>query len=84
MSYQLLLRQSALAEFAKLPTEDYERVRDAMAALTHEPRPWSCFYLVGRDGWHLRVGNYRVVYKIDDDQQTITVIHIGRLRAGYY
>lgn len=55
-----------------------------MAVLTHEPRPLGCFHLVGRDGWHLRVGNYRIVYKIDDDQQTITVIHIGRLRASYY
>lgn len=54
-----------------------------MAALTNEPRPLGCFYLVGRDGWHLRVDNYRVVYKIDDEQHAITIVHIGRLRASY-
>ncbi|MBI1759814.1 MAG: type II toxin-antitoxin system RelE/ParE family toxin [Acidobacteria bacterium] len=83
MIYSLLLTNYALDQFGRLPAEDYLHVRDAITALAKEPKPYGCLYLVGRDGWHLRVGNIRVVYKIDDERQSITIIHIGRIRDTY-
>lgn len=83
MTYSLLLTSYALDQFGKLPTEDYVRVRDAITALAKEPKPNGCLYLIGRDGWHLRVGSIRVVYKIDDERQAITITHIGRIRGTY-
>jgi mRNA interferase RelE/StbE len=83
MAYILLILRRAQKELAQLPDEIYERLRDAIRALAKDPRPHGCLKLTGREGWRLRVGDYRVVYEIDDSQQVITVLHIGHRRDVY-
>jgi len=83
MSYEVLILRRAQKELANLPKADYERVRDAMAALAENPRPVGCKKLVGREGWRIRSGDYRAIYEIDDAQQTVTVLHIGHRRDIY-
>ena len=83
MSYEVLILRRAQKELANLPKADYERVRDAMAALAANPRPVGCKKLVGREGWRIRSGDYRAIYEIDDAQQTVTVLHIGHRRDIY-
>ena len=50
MSYEVLILRRAQKELANLPKADYERVRDAVAALAENPRPAGCKKLVGREG----------------------------------
>lgn len=83
MSYQLFIRRAAQKSLAALPATEYERVRDAVLALAPDPRPAGCKKLIGRDGWRIRVGNYRVVYEIDDGQQIVTILHVGHRRDVY-
>jgi len=83
MSYEVLILRRAQKELADLPKVDYVRVRDAVAALTDDPRPTGCKKLVGREGWRIRSGDYRVIYEIDDAGEKITVLHIGHRRDVY-
>jgi mRNA interferase RelE/StbE len=83
MSYEVLILRRAQKELANLPKADYERVRDAVAALAENPRPVGCKRLVGREGWRIRLGDYRAIYEIDDAQQKVTVLHIGHRRDVY-
>jgi len=83
MSYEVLILRRAQKELADLPKADYERVRDAVAALAGNPRPAGCKKLVGREGWRLRSGDYRVIYEVDDAQKKVTVLHIGHRRDVY-
>ncbi len=83
MSYALLILRRAEKELAQLPSEPYTRVRDAIRELAQDPRPKGCLKLTAREGWRLRVGDYRVVYEIDDKQGTVTVLHIGHRREVY-
>ena len=62
-TYRLYILRSAQRELAKLPIPVYERVRDAILDLSENPRPAGCLKLRGREGWRLRVGDYRVVYE---------------------
>ncbi|NJL92104.1 MAG: type II toxin-antitoxin system RelE/ParE family toxin, partial [Coleofasciculaceae cyanobacterium SM2_1_6] len=48
-----------------------------------DPRPSGCLKLKGREGWRIRVGNYRVPYKIDDQQKIITILRIRHRRDVY-
>lgn len=48
-----------------------------------EPRPSGCKKLKGREGWRIRVGDYPVVYDIDDDAQTALILNIGHRRDVY-
>ncbi len=69
MNYTLLILRRAQKELAKLDKTEYERVRDAVFSLAENPRPAGCNKLVGREGWSICVGNYRVVYEIDDTKE---------------
>ncbi|MEN3000905.1 MAG: type II toxin-antitoxin system RelE/ParE family toxin [Armatimonadota bacterium] len=83
MSYTVQILPRAQRQLAKLPAEVYERVRDALRALAEEPRPHGCLKLTGREGWRIRVGNYRVIYEIDDTNRTVTILDIGHRRDVY-
>jgi len=83
MKYRVSILRRAQKELANLPSEAFERVRDPLRSLADDPRPLGCKKLQGREGWRIRVGNYRVLYKIDDDQHTVEVVHIGHRRDVY-
>jgi mRNA interferase RelE/StbE len=51
MTYAIAILRRAQRELERLPREDYERVREAMRALAHNPRPTGCLALTGRAGW---------------------------------
>ncbi len=83
MSYTISILRSAQKELEDLPADAYERIRDDINALADDPRPSGCLKLTNREGWRIRIGNYRVIYEIDDEQQIITVLHIGHRRDVY-
>jgi mRNA interferase RelE/StbE len=83
VTYTLLILRRAQKELAQLPTPFYERVRDSIRDLAEDQRPRGCLKLAGREGWRIRVGDYRVVYEIDDQQHTVTTLHVGHRREVY-
>lgn len=83
MSYTVNIFRRAQKELAALPAVVYPRVRDAIRDLANTPRPSGCRKLVGRDGWRMRIGDYRVIYEIDESAQIITVMHVGHRRDVY-
>lgn len=83
MIYEVLILRRAQKELSDLPKADYERVRDAVAALSQNPRPAGCKKLIGREGWRIRSGDYRAIYEIDDALHKVTVLHIGHRRNIY-
>lgn len=83
MIYRIQILRRAQKELENLPRQDYERVRDAIRALAEEPRPPGCRKLTGRDGWRIRVGQYRVIYEIQDHIQVLTVLDLGHRRDIY-
>lgn len=83
MNYTVLILRRAQKELARLSPEPYARVRDAIRALAGDPRPQGCLKLTAREGWRVRVGDYRLVYEIDDKQRTVMVLHVGHRRDVY-
>ncbi|HOC92546.1 MAG TPA: type II toxin-antitoxin system RelE/ParE family toxin [bacterium] len=83
MKYKIFIQRSAQKELADLQSEFYDKVKNAIWELADEPRPEGCRKLAGRDGWRIRVGNYRVIYEIYDANRTVTVLHIGHRRDIY-
>jgi len=83
MSYSILTLRRAQKQLEQVPGKDYQRVKEAINSLAQEPRPRGCSKLVAREGWRIRVGDYRVIYEIDDSQQVVTVLHVGNRRDIY-
>ena len=83
MSYSLSIPRSVNRRMERLPTEVYDRVDSAILALADDPRPPGCVKLKGREDWRIRVGDYRIVYGIDDEQRIVEVLNVAHRRDVY-
>lgn len=73
--YYISFARSARKELESLSAKLVQRVFLTIEALAKEPRPKNCRKLTAEKTlWRLRVGDYRVVYAIDDDDQAIDII----------
>lgn len=81
--YQVQISNRATKVLEKLPDGTYERVTEAIQNLAENPRPAGCKKLKGRQGYRIRVGDYRVAYEIEDDKLLLLVIDIGHRREIY-
>ena len=81
--YAVSINRRAQKNLAAVPAESYERIKKALVALGDEPRPMGSKKLKGRDGFRIRIGNYRAVYEIDDEKKTVTVVDVGHRREVY-
>jgi mRNA interferase RelE/StbE len=82
--YGITFASSAKREFRDLPTDVIERIRPKIHELANDPRPPGCKKLHGyKDRWRIRIGDYRVVYAIDDAARTVDVTRIAHRRDVY-
>lgn len=66
-----------------LPQSFHKRIAVRISGLAENPRPTGCQKLSGQDGYRIRIGDYRVVYTIDDKTSVVTVIAVGHRREIY-
>jgi len=82
--YSLEIKQSAQKELDSLDDAVFKRVDRKILALAGTPRPRGCKKLRGyRDQWRIRVGDWRVVYFIDDAARLVTITRVAHRREVY-
>ena len=83
-NYSLEVKPSARKELEALPDRVLARVVQKLESLGHAPRPTGCKKLKGyKDQWRVRVGDWRVVYIIDDAAKLIRITRIAHRREVY-
>lgn len=83
MNYSLLIVPRALKQIARLPAAIQDKLDATISGLSFNPRPRNCLKLSEREGWRLRVGDYRVIYEINDELRSIVVFRVGHRREVY-
>jgi mRNA interferase RelE/StbE len=84
ISYRVALAASAEKELHRLPARVVARIMPRLEHLASAPRPSGCKKLKGGDNeWRIRVGDYRIIYAIDDTDRTIDVTRIAHRREVY-
>ncbi len=83
MKYAIRFKASARKELLRLSPEVAQRISSAVGSLSGDPRPHGCEKLKQRLGWKIRVGDYRVIYEIDDGAGIVTVLKVGHRRQVY-
>ena len=82
--YRVVFARSARRELEGLEARVARRVISRVEALATDPRPVGCVKLQGAaDLWRIRIGDYRVVYAIDDNAHLVDV-RIVRHRSDAY
>ncbi|MEI3866140.1 type II toxin-antitoxin system RelE/ParE family toxin [Microbacterium sp. CCNWLW134] len=83
MSYRIEIRPAAIRALKRIDHQDRDRIRGAIALLGQDPRPPGAKALQGRDGLRVRVGNYRIIYTVQDDILVVVVVTLGHRRDIY-
>jgi mRNA interferase RelE/StbE len=81
--YRIELRPAAVKALRRIDPQDRGRVQGAIALLGEDPRPPGARALQGRDGYRVRVGNYRIIYTIRNDVLVVVVVTVGHRRDVY-
>jgi mRNA interferase RelE/StbE len=83
-SYRVALTSSAAKELEKLPNQVVARIFPRIERLASDPRPPGCKKMQGGDReWRIRIGDYRVVYTVDDSTLIVEVSRIRHRRDVY-
>jgi len=84
VKYSLEIKQSAQKELDALDDTLFTRIDRKILALAGNPRPAGCKKLKGyKDQWRVRVGDWRVLYIIDDATKRVSVTRIAHRREVY-
>ncbi len=81
MTYRVTLTAAVKKTLTRLPEKTHAAIIAALLPLSRTPRPSGVKKLQGRDGWRVRVGDYRILYTIDDDEQIVAIFAIAHRRG---
>ncbi len=81
--YRIELRPAAVRALRKLDPPTRRRLQGVIALLAQDPRPPAARALAGRSGLRVRVGDYRIMYLIEDDVLLVVVVTLGHRRDVY-
>ncbi|MDT4328331.1 type II toxin-antitoxin system RelE family toxin [Methylomonas sp. MS20] len=84
MTYSVVFKPSAEKAFSKLPKDVQRRLYAAALELSENPRPPGFKKLHGVDDlYRVRIGDYRLVYTVEDRHLKILVVAVGHRRDIY-
>ena len=73
MAYQVALPRPVKRQLDDLPVTWRNRILETLRDLGDDPRPHGCRKLTNSESWLVRVGDYRVIYKVDDRTKVIII-----------
>ena len=77
------MHPDAARAFRRLHPPLCDRIEAAIEALGLDPRPAAAAKLAGRGDYRVRVGDYRIVYAVDDDESLVIFARIAHRREVY-
>lgn len=82
--YSVVFARSARRELELLDAAIVNRIFPRIESLSRRPRPSNYVKLRGtRNLWRIRIGSYRVIYAIDDDNKLIDIVAVRHRRDAY-
>lgn len=84
MSYRVELTPAAQRQIKKLSADSRQRIVVAIEALAADPRPITVKKMQGEENlYRVRLGDYRIIYQIQDKALLVTVVRVGDRRDVY-
>ncbi|MES1224617.1 MAG: type II toxin-antitoxin system RelE/ParE family toxin [Bacteroidota bacterium] len=81
--YTVVVTTSVKKIILKLPSTIAAKIENRLLQLSENPRPPGCKKLKGRNGYRIRVGDYRIIYEIEDNILRVIVIDVGHRKSIY-
>ena len=81
--HELYLLPSAKKDLDSFSAKIFNQIKEKLLSLANNPRPQGCLKLTGEEGYRLRSGNYRILYRIDDKKKIVFIYKIKHRRESY-
>lgn len=84
MKYTLQVVPSAQRQFRKLAPQLQDRIAPKLINLGHRPHPFGSQKLRDTHYYRIRIGDYRIIYSIDDAHKVIKILDVAHRREVYH
>ncbi len=81
--YSILLSNRAEKQLDKFDNKQYQKIKIAILTLIDNPRPFGCIKLTNQEGYRIRVGNYRILFEIDDSKKNVKIYSVKHRKDAY-
>jgi mRNA interferase RelE/StbE len=82
--YEVFLERAAERDLKSLSVQIFQRILPRIKSLAQNPRPSGCHKLSGsRNDWRIRVGDYRIIYEINERAKVVRVVRVPHRREVY-
>lgn len=81
--YKVKVRGKARKQILRIPPPHFQRIQARIERIAHDPRFPGTMQLQGETGYRTRVGDYRILYEIDDENQMVMIYRVKHRRDVY-
>ena len=81
--YSIVITEYAIRQLKKINKQMVASIKEAIAELAQNPRPHNHIKLTNVEAYRVRVGNYRIIYEINDNVLIVTVVEIADRKQAY-
>jgi len=81
--YSIGFSNTSIKDFDKLESSIYLRISDKIHGLEINPRPIGSIKLTDSDAYRIRIGNYRVIYSVNDKSCQVIIYRILHRKESY-
>lgn len=81
--YNIKIIPSAQKDLDSLEKKFFMQIKDKILALTSDPRPHNCVKLSADEGYRIRSGRYRILYRIDDKKKAVYIYRVKHRKEAY-
>jgi len=83
VAYKINIKPSALKNLDSLPDKEVKKISIRLMQLKDDPRPIGVQKLSAQEGYRIRSGNYRIIYEINDESETVFIFRIKHRKEAY-
>ena len=82
-SYRISFKKSVAKDLRSIPNKDIKRILERIDCLSVNPRDDGCLKLSGQERYRVRLGVYRIIYEIQDEELIVLVVKVAH-RSNVY
>jgi mRNA interferase RelE/StbE len=81
--FKIFLLPSAQKDLNSFKGKAFSQIREKILSLNENPRPKGCLKLTAENGYRIRSGDYRIIYRIDDKKKEVFIYRIKHRKNAY-
>jgi len=81
--YKINIIPSAKKDLDNLDKKFFVQIKNKIISLASNPRPSGCLKLTAEEGYRIRSGDYRILYRVDDRNKRIYIYRIKHRKESY-